>query len=110
MPGVQWRPLIAHFGVGPFHRRPSRAVGDLFLPCVSGTGGKSMIEGFAIDVLCMRRQMAANSRGKVGVRPVGHDLCFRAKRFPILPANDRVVKGPLLVRPAQHIQAAETAS
>jgi hypothetical protein len=68
--------VVAEFDIGPLHCRPSRAVSYLFLPFVSGVGGKSMIERFAIDILGMRWQTAADGRGQVGIRAVWHGLPF----------------------------------
>jgi hypothetical protein len=65
-------PMIAILDVGSLNRRPRGPVGDLLLPAVPRMCGKAMVEGFAIDILRMRRQMAADRKWQVVIREVGH--------------------------------------
>lgn len=48
-------------------------MGDLFLPFLAGMGGKGVIERFAIDVLRMCRQVAADGSREIGIRAIGYD-------------------------------------
>lgn len=69
---LQRHPLIAHLDVGPFYGRPCDAMGDLLLPRVSCMGSERMVEGRAIDILRVRRQMAADRGGQFGIPLIGH--------------------------------------
>ncbi len=64
---LQRHPLLVELDVGSLHRRPCGPVRDLFLPHVSRVRGNGMVEGFALDVLRVRREMTAHARGEVVV-------------------------------------------
>ena len=52
--------MIAVLDIGSLDSGPGNAVGDFFLPDVAGMGREGMVEGGAIDVLRMGRQVVAD--------------------------------------------------
>jgi hypothetical protein len=50
-------PFVPDFDVHAFDRCPGDAVCRLFLSGIPGVGCEGMIEGFAVDVLTVRRKM-----------------------------------------------------
>jgi hypothetical protein len=46
-------------------------MGDLLLPDIARMCGKVMVEGFAIDILCVVRKVVANRRRKIDIGTVG---------------------------------------
>src|SRR6516165_36859 len=95
MPAVQGQPVIPELHVRPLHGRPGFTVSDLLLPSVSGMRGKRVVEGFAIDILRVLRQMAANWQGKVGIRLIGHEWARAKPALRTLPWNGQIVRGLL---------------
>jgi hypothetical protein len=47
-------------------------VGDFLLPGVTGMRGEGVIEGFAVNILRMVRQMVADRRRKIDIGTVWH--------------------------------------
>ena len=56
--------------VASFDRSPSDAMGGFFLPGIIRMGRKCVIEGFAIYILCVCRQMVANRWREIKVLPI----------------------------------------
>lgn len=69
-------PAVVDLHVGSLHRCPGCAVSNLFLPFVFRMGGKGVVECFPIDVLRVRWEVSANSRGKIDVCAIGHGSCI----------------------------------
>lgn len=65
-------PLISNFNIGALDRCPGDAVCRLLLSGIPGMRGECMIEGFAVDILTMRRKMPSHRRGQVFVAAVWH--------------------------------------
>ena len=47
-------------------------MGDLLLPYVAGMRGESMVEGFAVNILGMVREVVADGRGKIDIGAIWH--------------------------------------
>ena len=60
-----WHPIASDLLVRPFHCGPGSAVRDFFLAVVASVRCERMIEGLAIDVLGVRRQVMTDGSGEV---------------------------------------------
>lgn len=61
------QPRIADLAITLLHRRPRYTMRDFFLSRVVPVSVPRVIEGFAINVLRVRRQMAPDPLGKIGI-------------------------------------------
>jgi hypothetical protein len=75
-------PAAADLHIGTFDRGPGDAVRRFLLTRVAGVGREGMVEGLAVDVLGMRRQMPLHRDRKVAVAPVRHDRPAVSTRIP----------------------------
>ena len=60
-------PFVPGLDIRPFHRGPGCAMSDFFLARIAAVRCERVIEGLAIDVLGVRRQVVTNRRRKVFV-------------------------------------------
>ena len=65
-------PAAADLHVGPLDRRPGDPMRRLFLVQFADMRGKGVIEGLAVDILSMWRQMGLHRSGKVTVGSIRH--------------------------------------
>src|SRR5215469_12341148 len=70
-------PRVAFFHVTTFHGRPSDPMRGLLLARIAAMGSERVIEGLAVDVLRVLRQMASNGRRQLEVMAVRHRFCSR---------------------------------
>src|SRR5215469_18148066 len=73
-------PHVAFFHVTTFHGRPGDPMRGLLLPRIAAMGSERVIEGLAVDVLRVLRQMASNGRRQLEVMAVPHRFCSRGAR------------------------------
>jgi hypothetical protein len=77
----QCDPCAACFCVASFDRCPGDPVCGFLLSWVSSMGGKRVIEGFAVDVLCVRGQVIPDRCGKITILSVWHRPLLRICRL-----------------------------
>ena len=76
--------MIAVLDVGSLDGGPGSAVGDFFLPDVTGVRREGVVEGGAIDVLRMGRKVVADRCRKIGIGAVRHLFLTRLQRTKTL--------------------------